>query len=93
MHLFHFRKYLEMYFSDSVRKIFDFVDKAMNGEDLLMNAIVSNYLSQFDLSLPCHGLVVEVERKEIRKDGEDVHNHPILLVLAHYITRSKVPTP
>ena len=65
-----------MYFTDSAQKIFEFVNKAMNGEDILMNAIVSNYLSQFDLRLPCHGLTVEVERKEIAKRGEYVHIYP-----------------
>ena len=68
--LFRFRKYLEMYFADSVKKIYNFVDKAVNGEDLMMNAIVSNYTSQFKFSLPCHALVVDVQRREIAKDGE-----------------------
>ena len=69
--LFHFRKYLEMYFADSVKKIYDYVDKAVNGEDLMMNAIVSNYTSQFNFSLPCHALlVVDVQRKVLAKDGE-----------------------
>ena len=75
MPLFHFRKYLDMYFADSVKKIYNFVDKAMNGEDLMMNAIVSNYTSQFKFRLPCHALVVDVQRREIAKDGEDDHIH------------------
>ena len=70
MPLFHFRKYLDLYFTDSNKKLYDYVDKAANGEDLLMNAVVSNYTSQFESSLPCHGLVVDVQRKEIKKKGE-----------------------
>ena len=64
-----------MYFTDSDKKLYDYVDKVANGEDLLMNAIVSNYTSQFESNLPCHGLVVEVQRKEIVKKGEHMCTH------------------
>ena len=37
--------YLRMYFTDLDPKILDYVQKKGNGEDITMNAVVSNYLA------------------------------------------------
>ena len=65
------RKYLELYSSPEAEKLREFVDQKMNGEDIVMNGIVSNYLNHagIDLTPACHGILIQGDRVEIRIQG------------------------
>ena len=60
--MFHV-KYLELYQSQLTDEFRNFIDETMNCEDLVLNAIVADYLKVSD-SRPCPGLLIE--EKHIR---------------------------
>ena len=75
-----------MYSSPDVESLRNFVDAQMNGEDIVMNGIVSNYLNRagIDLTPPCHGIQIQGDRIELKIPGGQGSDACILSTL-HYM--------
>lgn len=60
-----------MYSSPEMKKLRKFVDQNMDGEDIFMNGVVSDYLRRtgVDYSPPCHSLLIGGDRVEIDIKG------------------------
>ena len=60
-----------MYSSPDVESLRNFVDTQMNGEDIVMNGIVSDYLYHAGINLTptCHGIQIQGDRVEISIPG------------------------
>ena len=60
-----------MYSSPEMKKLRKFVDQNMDGEDIFMNGVVSDYLRHtgVDYSPPCHSLLIGGDRVEIDIKG------------------------
>ena len=62
--VFIHRLYLEMFTETLPRTLYTFIDKNMNGEDIIMNAMVADYLKELDRpQCPC--LLVKGSTDEI----------------------------
>ena len=72
-----------MYSSPDVESLRNFVDTQMNGEDIVMNGIVSNYLDRagIDLNPTCHGIQIQGDRVEIKIPGGQRYDACILNIL------------
>ena len=60
-----------MYSSPEAEKLRKLVDTQVNGEDIIMNGIVSNYLNRagVDLTPTCHGILIQGDRIEMKIPG------------------------
>ena len=72
-----------MYSSPEMKKLRQFVDRNMNGEDIFMNGVVSHYLHRtgVDYSPPCHSLLIGGDRIEIAVKGRKSQDTCILSTL------------
>ena len=62
--VFLHRKYLDMFTNSLPSEFLTFIDKNMNGEDIIMNAMVADYLKRIDRpQCPC--LLVKGSTREI----------------------------
>jgi alpha-1,4-N-acetylglucosaminyltransferase EXTL2 len=67
--VFIHRKYIEMYNNELPRKLFNFVDTHQNGEDIIMNAMIADFLKRVDRP-QCPGVLVQGSTKEISLSEE-----------------------
>ena len=82
LYIFLSRKYLEVYSSSEMEKLRKFVDRNMDGEDIVMNGVVSNYLrhSGIDLTPDCHSILIAGGRKDLRIPGQGRRSYSLLAV-------------
>lgn len=70
--VFLHRHYLTMFTHSLSRDLYNFIDKNLNGEDIIMNAMVADYLRKIHHHPICPCVLVKGSTKEVhQKAGMD----------------------